>query len=137
MILVTITNRNLNKIKILITFTLTIKLNSMILMIFTIGLALLFAGFPQNLHPIWADRVVETIPVGQGPIAIEFNPENNNMYVADFNSGNVSVIDSSSNTIGETIPVGQGPVAIEFNPENNNMYVANEKSGSISVIEIE
>jgi YVTN family beta-propeller protein len=116
---------------------LTIKLNSFISIIFTIGIALFFAGISQNLHSVWGDTVVETIPVGQGPIALEFNPENDNMYVADFNSGNVSVIDSSSNTIGETIPVGQGPVALEFNPENDNMYVANEKSGDVSVIETE
>ena len=136
-ILVKIKNRNLNKIKILISITLTIKLNSFIKIIFTIGVALFFAGLTQNLHSVRADTVVETISVGQGPIALEFNPENENMYVADYNSGSVSVIDSSNNTIGETIPVGQGPIALEFNPENENMYVANEKSGSVSVIETE
>ena len=115
----------------------TIKFNSFFLRIFTIGVALFFAGLSQNLHSVWADVVVETIPVGQDPFALAFNPENENMYVADFNSGNVSVIDTSSNTVEETIPVGQGPVAIAFNPENENMYVANEKSGSVSVIETE
>ena len=59
------------------------------------------------------------------------------MYVADFNSGNVSVIDSSGNTIVETIAVGQGPVALEFNPDNENMYVADESSGNVAVIETE
>ena len=59
------------------------------------------------------------------------------MYVADFNSGNVSIIDTSSNTIEETIPVGQGPFALAFNPENENMYVVNEKTASVSVIETE
>ena len=72
-------------------------------MTFTIGLALFFTGFSQNPNLIWADTLVDTIPVGQGPIALAFNPENENMYVADFNSGNVSVIDSSNNTIVDTI----------------------------------
>jgi YVTN family beta-propeller protein len=103
----------------------------------SIGLALFFNGFSQNPNLIWADTIVDTIPVGQGPVALAFNPENENMYVADFNSGNVAVIDSSSNTIDETIPVGQGPVALEYNPNNDNIYVANENSGSVSVIETE
>ncbi len=36
----------------------------------------------------------ETIPVGEGPIALEFNPSNDNFYVANESSGNVSVIES-------------------------------------------
>ena len=104
---------------------------------FTIGLALFFNGFSQNPNLIWADTIVDTIAVGQGPIALAFNPENDNMYVADFNSGNVSVIDSSNNTIVDSIAVGQGPVALEFNPNNENMYVADESSGNVAVIETE
>jgi DNA-binding beta-propeller fold protein YncE len=38
--------------------------------------------------------VVETIPVGQGPVALEFNPENENMYVANEKSDSVSVIET-------------------------------------------
>jgi YVTN family beta-propeller protein len=100
-------------------------------------LALFFTGFSQNPNLIWADTIVDTIPVGQGPIALAFNPENENMYVADFNSGNVLILDSSDNSIVETIAVGQGPVALEYNPANENMYVADESSGSVGVIETE
>ena len=107
------------------------------LVIFTIGFGLFLTGFSQNPNLIWADTIVDTIPVGQGPIALAFNPDNDNMYVADFNSGNIAVIDSSNNTIVDSIAVGQGPVALEYNPDNHNMYVAAESSGSVGVIETE
>ena len=113
------------------------KFKTFNLVIFTFGLAIFLTGFSQNPNLVWADTIVNTIPVGQGPIALAFNPENDNMYVADFNSGNVAVIDSSDNTIVETIAVGQGPVALEYNSANENMYVADESSGSVGVIETE
>jgi YVTN family beta-propeller protein len=47
---------------------------------------------------------------------------------------NVSVIDSTTNSVIATIPVGSGPQFIAFNPNNGDMYVTNRGSNDVSVI---
>jgi YVTN family beta-propeller protein len=81
------------------------------------------------------ESVIAVTPVGEFPHALEFNPSNNNIYVANRDSGTVSVIDSTNNTLLENVVVGTEPIALEFNPSNNNIYVANIVSNSVSMIE--
>jgi YVTN family beta-propeller protein len=80
--------------------------------------------------------VIDNIPVGSAPQGIAFNPNNGFLYVTNFDSGTVSVIDPSTNTVVATIPlpVGGGPGGIAFNPDNGFMYVANRGSTTVSVI---
>ena len=47
---------------------------------------------------------------------------------------NVSVIDSTTNSVIATIPVGSAPQFIAFNPNNGDMYVTNRGSNDVSVI---
>ncbi len=77
--------------------------------------------------------MVKTINVGHQPLALEYNPSNENIYVGNENSGDVSIIKSSSNTVVDTIDVGM-PVALEYNPSNNDIYVANLFRNTVSVI---
>ena len=62
--------------------------------------------------------VVATIPVGTVPFGVAFNADNGFMYVANFGSNTVSVIDPATNTVVATIPVGTHPFGIAFNPDN-------------------
>ena len=78
---------------------------------------------------------VATIPVGSIPIGVAFNPDNGFVYVANFNSNTVSVIDPSTNTVVATIPVGTNPVGIAFNPNNGDLYVTNADDNNVSVID--
>ena len=96
--------------------------------------------------PVFAANVV--IPVGSGvnsdPNGITINPSTNEIYVADYNDGTVSVIDGnpSSSTynhvIGSPIPVGSGsssgPISLVINPSTNEIYVADYNDGTVSVI---
>ena len=46
------------------------------------------------------------------PSALAFNPSNNNIYVANTNSNDVSVIrGASTNTVVSTVDVGDGPLS--------------------------
>ena len=84
---------------------------------------------------VLGDSVTEVIPVGEFPQALEFNPSNNNIYVANRDSGTVSVIDSTTNSVIKNITVGSSPGSLLFNPSNNKTYVANAISNTISVID--
>ena len=92
--------------------------------------------FHQVPREVWADSVIATIPVGDLPVLIAFNPDNGDMYVANHDSDTVSVIDGQTNTvIGSPIPVGDDPFEIAFNPDNGDMYVTNHNSDTVSVID--
>ena len=105
------------------------------ILIITLILTSTYPGVFLGLEWAWANNVISTVDVGDRPSALAFNPSNNNIYVANTNSNNVSVIESSTNTVISTVDVGDGPSALAFNPSNNNIYVANAYSNNVSVIE--
>ena len=80
-------------------------------------------------------KIGDDIPVGHGPTAIAMG---GNVYVANFDSDSVSVIDMNNNSkIGNDIPVGDGPtaIAIDTNVSPGKIYVANDENASVSVID--
>src|SRR3954466_15627245 len=45
-------------------------------------------------------------------------------YVSNERSGDISVIDLSSNTVVATIPVGKRPRGVQLSPDKTRLYVA-------------
>ncbi len=74
------------------------------------------------------------VPAGEAPSAVAVNPVTNKIYVANFNSANVTVIDGATNT-AETVDAGDGPRAVAVNPVTNKIYVANLLSANVTVID--
>jgi YVTN family beta-propeller protein len=68
------------------------------------------------------NTVVATIGVGNAPLAVAGTPDGKHAYVANANSNNVSVIETTGNTVvagpPTTIPltVGNGPMAVAIGP---------------------
>ena len=73
--------------------------------------------------------VIATIKVGSGPHGIAYNENNQNMYVVNYISATVSVIESSTNTVRGEVNLGYLPYYIAYNPLNSMMYVPNFLSG--------
>ena len=59
-----------------------------------------------SVENVWSEEVIKTIEVGNLPIAVVFNPINNDVYVVNTNSDTISVIDSTTNEVIKTIPLG-------------------------------
>jgi YVTN family beta-propeller protein len=78
--------------------------------------------------------VIATIPVGNNPFGVAINPTNGLVYVANSDSGTVSVIDPKTNTVVTTIPVGSSPTGVAINPTNGLVYVTNDSSNTVSVV---
>lgn len=76
-----------------------------------------------------------TIPFGDFPHAPEFNPSNNNIYLANLDADDVTVVKTATNTVVDTIPVGDFPRILEYSPGNNNIYVALSSIDKVSVIQ--
>jgi len=56
-----------------------------------------------NSGVAWAQSTSQTIKVGESPQIIKYNPSNGDIYVANFGSGDISVIDSDTNKVISTI----------------------------------
>src|SRR2546426_6193475 len=78
--------------------------------------------------------VTTTVAVGTEPIGTAVNPVTNKIYVANFQSGNVTVIDGATNSTS-TVTAGINPLAVAMNPVTNKVYVSN--AGTTSVTEID
>ncbi|CKV25847.1 PE_PGRS family protein [Mycobacterium tuberculosis] len=56
------------------------------------------------------------------------------VFVTNFDSNTVSVIDPNTNTVTGSIPVGTGAYGVAVNP-GGNIYVTNQFSNTVSVID--
>ncbi len=79
--------------------------------------------------------VSNEIPVGVRPMDLAFNPVNDNLYVANLFSDNVSVIDTSTETVSTTLNVGTDPLGVGINTNNGDIYIANSGSDDVSVFD--
>src|SRR5215204_6423964 len=109
------------------------QVQKMVSVFFTSGLVTIL--IISSTGTVLGDLVTAAIPVGEFPQALIFNPSNNDTYVSNRDSGTVSVIDSTSNSVIKNITVGSSPGQLLFNPSNNNIYVANAVSNTVSVID--
>lgn len=92
--------------------------------------------FGQILFGQWLEATIDIAP-DSGTIALVWNPTNNRLYCANYNSNNVTVIDCSNNTVITRIPTGEQPCALAYNRINNRVYCANRNpntGGTCSVI---
>ncbi len=64
-----------------------------------------------------------------------FAPAASTAYAANENSNNISVIDTTTNTVTATVPVGSRPVAVAVTPDGSRIYVANFGDGTVSIID--
>ena len=62
------------------------------------------------------------------------NPVTNKIYVANYGSNNVTVIDGATNAT-TTVAAGTSPYAVAVNPVTNKIYVANHGSANVTVID--
>src|SRR6266581_2575611 len=80
-----------------------------------------------------ANKIIKTINVPFGAVALAYDSVNNDIYVASVYSNVVSVIDPSKNTVVASIAVNS-PSNLVYDSSRKNVYVANFGTGSVSVI---
>lgn len=80
-------------------------------------------------------NVQAVVSVGVRPVAVCFNPVNNNIYVANLVSDSLTVLDAETllEVSGSPLLTGIGPIAVGVNPDNGEVYAANSVGNSISV----
>ncbi len=85
-----------------------------------------------------------TIAVGEHPSALLVNAKRGELYAADTDSDQVSVISLTSKAVARTIdlapyrkaPVGSNPNALALAPDGSTLYVANAGADDVDVIRL-
>jgi YVTN family beta-propeller protein len=101
--------------------------------------ALLVAALAVGVLPCLSQAAAQTpvyepFPPGVQPASVAVNPVTNRIYVANYASNDVTVLDAANNATA-TIPVGAGPRHVAVNPATNKIYVSNVRAGTVSVID--
>jgi YVTN family beta-propeller protein len=80
-----------------------------------------------------------------GPVHAEYSANTNQLVVADYDSGTISVIDVSldeygndSSTFGTTftIPVGNNPASVTALPDGTRAYAANQADQTVTIVNL-
>ena len=79
--------------------------------------------------------VVSTVGTGNVPMAAAVNDVTNRVYVVNYGSSDVTVIDGGSHRPIATVKVGLWPQQIAINTKTNMIYVVNTHANSVSVID--
>ena len=80
--------------------------------------------------------VVATVTVGPPPQRVAITPDGKHAYVTLFDSNNVSVIDTATNTVVATVTVGAFASGVAVAPDGKHAYVTNGFSDTDSVISV-
>ena len=78
--------------------------------------------------------VLSPIKVGTNPLWAAFDPGNNLVYVGNSGSGNISIINATTDKVAVSRTAGTSPNFVMYDPGNGYVYVTNTGSGNISVI---
>jgi YVTN family beta-propeller protein len=82
-----------------------------------------------------SDSVIATVGVEDQPLALVYNPINNKIYCANWESDNVTIIDGAGDSVIATVGVGNYPCALAYNTTNNRIYCVDEFSDNVTIID--
>jgi YVTN family beta-propeller protein len=95
-------------------------------------------GCPYAVHVIdtATDSPLAGIEAGTfSPLGMAINPAGTRIYLTNFSSETLSVIDTATYALIDTILVGVNPGSVALNPEGTLLYVVNSGSDDVSVID--
>ncbi|MGA3022934.1 MAG: YncE family protein [Thermoplasmata archaeon] len=87
---------------------------------------------PASPYP--GSVATQSIPVGAGPTGVAYDSANDQLFVTNGGSDNVTVIQGDTDAIVGSIPVGSDPTGPAYDPRNGDVYVANMMSANVSVL---
>jgi hypothetical protein len=97
------------------------------------SILMLAALFQHGGSVVKADTSIGTVAVGSVPVAVDINPATDKVYVANFNSASVTVIDGANNS---TLTVAQnaGTARTGTITVANNVFTINQAEGIPAVL---
>jgi YVTN family beta-propeller protein len=107
------------------------------------GAKRIFASNPEGhsvsfveLQPDGTHRSVAELPVGQGPLGLALDAKGERLFVADWYTDLVYVVDVAKREVTGQITVGKSPSGMVASPDGKFLYVANRESDTLSVVNL-
>lgn len=90
------------------------------------------------VYPYYTPEVAETVLAGHNPgaMAASAGPDDGYLFVANANSGDVSILDIRTRKVLAVTPVGTAPGFVAITPDDKYALVLNQASGDMAVIRI-
>ena len=82
------------------------------------------------------DALLAKLDVGQTPVSLALKPDGGELFVMNYGSGTISVIETTSNDVAGSYYIGNNPVRGFATSDNSLLYVSNLASNSIAVYSI-
>lgn len=79
------------------------------------------------------DALLALLDVGETPLSLALKPDGGEIYVANYDSGSISEIDTSTNEVGAAYFVGTHPVRALFANDDSTVYVSDFDADALSV----
>ncbi len=76
-----------------------------------------------------------TIPVGDTPTYVLWNPASNKVYCANTQDHNVTIIDGETNQVIAVVEVGEYPFRLAWNSRENKVYCVCSEDNKVAVID--
>ncbi|MCL2850002.1 MAG: YncE family protein, partial [Micrococcales bacterium] len=94
------------------------------------------SGYVAKIDLDHADgpKVVATVRTGTQPRSSALASDGLHLYVVNYESNTMSVIDTTTMTVTQNLPTGHHPIGITYDPQTANVWLANY-SGTIVVYE--
>jgi YVTN family beta-propeller protein len=104
--------------------------------VYPVGLTLVIAL--HFSHKPFMVALVKTIAVEQEPLGLTLSPDFSTVYVANAQSGTISIIDTASQTVVETLSVNPGGRlnSVVVSSEGTTLYATDAKSGNVEVFHL-
>jgi YVTN family beta-propeller protein len=93
----------------------------------------------HRVEPLFVGNITgygDELPLlGDRPRGLALDAQKDTLYVTNYRSNTISVVDTRNNVVKETIPVGERPSEVVIDQGKERIYVINCKSNNISIVD--
>ena len=96
-------------------------------------------GSAQELASIdlKSDKLLALLDVGKTPVHLALKPDGGELMVSNFDSDNISIIETTTNEVGGSYLIGTHPARGVVTADNSRLYVSNFGSNTVAVYDID
>jgi YVTN family beta-propeller protein len=84
-----------------------------------------------------SEKLLALLDVGKTPVHLALKPDGGELIVNNFDSDNISVIETATNEVGETYVIGSNPARGLVTADNSRLYVSNFGANTVAVYDID
>ena len=83
------------------------------------------------------EKLLALLDVGRTPVGLVLKPDGGELIVCNFQSNNISIIETTNNEVGGSYLIGTKPARGLVSADNARLYVSNFGSNTVAVYDID